>query len=289
MEEIQEAAETGPDEAEQALRIVQSFDPLGVGARNLTECLLIQLEALHLQDTIIAKIIIHNMDDLEKRKYAVIAHKYNLPLPDIMAAVKIIEGLEPKPARNFSSSQTNYIVPDVYLFRTAETYQIVLNDEGLPRLRVSGFYKKLIRQENAYSKEDKQFLLEKMRSAVGLLKSLDQRNRTIYRVTETLLDLQRDFFDHGVQDLKPLTLKDVASALNLHESTVSRVTSNKYISCEHGIFGFRYLFSSALNSGNGNISSTSVKSIIKKIVTEEDAHKPFSDQHIAGMLKQRKK
>jgi RNA polymerase sigma-54 factor len=230
--------------------------------------------------------IINNMDELEKRKYAVIAQKYNLPLSDIMAAVKIIEGFEPKPGRNFSSATTNYIVPDVYLFRTAEGYQIILNDEGLPRLRVSGFYKKLIQQNNAYSKEDKQFLVEKMRSAVGLLKSLDQRNRTIYRVTETLLDLQKEFFDNGVQYLKPLTLKDVASTLNLHESTVSRVTSNKYISCEHGIFCFRYLFSSALNSGTGNVSSTSVKNVIKKIVTEEDSHKPLSDQHIAEMLRQ---
>ncbi len=123
-------------------------------------------------------------------------------------------------------------------------------------------------------------------SAVGLLKSLDQRNRTIYRVTETLLDLQRQFFDHGVEFLKPLTLRDVASILNLHESTVSRVTSNKYLACEHGIFGFRFLFSSALSSDMGNISSTSVKNMIRKIVTEEDTQKPFSDQKIAEMLQQ---
>ena len=120
---------------------------------------------------------------------------------------------------------------------------------------------------------------------MGLLKSLDQRNRTIYRVTETLLDLQKDFFQKGVESLKPLTLKDVASTLNLHESTVSRVTSNKYLSCEHGIFGFRFLFSSALHSGMGNVSSTSVKNVIKKIVTEEDSRKPLSDQHIAEILK----
>jgi RNA polymerase sigma-54 factor len=202
-----------------------------------------------------------------------------------MAAVKIICGLEPKPGRNFSTASTNYIIPDVYLIRTAEGYQIILNDEGLPRLRVSSFYKRLLQQDDAFPKEDKQFLIEKMRSAVGLLKSLDQRNRTIYRVTETLLDLQREFFDKGVEHLKPLTLKDVASTLNLHESTVSRVTSNKYLSCEHGVLGFRFLFSSALNSGMGSVSSTSVKNTIKKIVSEEDSRKPFSDQHISGMLK----
>ncbi len=225
------------------------------------------------------------MDELEKKKYASLAQQYNLPLQDVMAAVKVIEGLEPKPGRNFSGDSTNYIVPDVYLIKTAEGYQIILNDEGLPRLRVSSFYKKLIQQNNAYAKEDKQFLVEKMRSAVGLLKSLDQRNRTIYRVTETLLDLQREFFHKGVEYLKPLTLKDVASTLNLHESTVSRVTSNKYLSCEHGIFCFRYLFSSALHSGMGSISSTSVKNTIKNIVSEEDSQKPLSDQYIADMLK----
>jgi len=285
MEEIRNAAETTAEKVEEAICLVQSFDPVGVGARSVTECLLLQLRALNLHGTVVEKIVANNMDELEKKKYASVAEEYNLPLSDIMAAVKIIEGLEPKPGRNFSNTSTNYIVPDVYLAKTTEGYQIILNDEGLPRLRVNSFYRKLIQQNNAYPKEDKQFLIDKLRSAVGLLKSLDQRNRTIYRVTETLLDLQKDFFQKGVESLKPLTLKDVASALNLHESTVSRVTSNKYLSCEHGIFGFRYLFSSALHSGMGNVSSTSVKNVIKKIVTEEDSQKPLSDQYIAEMLK----
>jgi RNA polymerase sigma-54 factor len=285
LEEIAEAAETEIEAAEIALRLVQSFDPPGIGARNIAECLLLQIRALKLQDTIVEKIILNNMDELEKKKYASIAQYYSLPLPDVMAAVKIIEGLEPKPGRNFAGESVNYIVPDVYLVKTADGYQILLNDEGLPRLRVSSFYKKLMQQNNAYPKEDKQFLIEKMRSAVGLLKSLDQRNRTIYRVTETLLDLQKAFFSKGVEYLKPLTLKDVASTLDLHESTVSRVTSNKYLSCEHGTFCFRFLFSSALSSGMGSISSTSVKNTIKKIVSEEDLGKPLSDQHIADVLK----
>jgi len=285
LDEIVDAAKTLMETAKQALLLIQSFDPLGVGARNLTECLLLQLKALNLQGTIIETIVMDNMDELEKKKYASLAQRYNLPLHDIMAAVKVIKGLEPKPGRNFSGSNTNYIIPDVYLIKTADGYQIILNDEGLPRLKVSFFYKKLI-QQNAFSKEDKQFFIDKMRSAVGLLKSLDQRNRTIYRVTETLLDLQRDFFHDGVQYLKPLTLREVASSLNLHESTVSRVTSNKYLSCEHGIFCFRFLFSSALHSGMGSVSSTSVKDNIRKIVTEEETQKPMSDQRIADILKQ---
>jgi len=285
VEEMVEMEKIPPETVEKALYLVQSFDPSGVGARNIKECLLLQLWVLNLQGTIIEKIIANNMDDLEKKKYTSIAQQYNLPLKDIMTAVNVIEGLEPKPGRNYSSTNTNYIIPDVYLIKTAEGYQIILNDEGLPRLRVSSFYRKLIQQNNAYPKEDKQFLMEKLRSAVGLLKSLDQRNRTIYRVTETLLHLQRDFFERGVEHLKPLTLKDVASTLDLHESTVSRVTSNKFLSCEHGVFCFRYLFSSALHSGLGSISSTSVKSTIKKIVTEEDSLKPLSDQQVAEILR----
>jgi RNA polymerase sigma-54 factor len=285
MDEIRQSADVPMDKVESALHLIQSFDPPGVGARTVTECLLLQLKPLNLNDTLVEKIIVHNMEELEKKKYAAIAQQYALPLNDVLAAVKIIEGLEPKPGRNFSNANTNYITPDVYLFKTADGYQIILNDEGLPRLRVSSYYKKLIQQQNAFPKEDKQFFIEKLRSAVGLLKSLDQRNRTIYRVTETLIDLQRNFFEKGVADLKPLTLKDVASTLGLHESTVSRVTSNKFLSCERGTFSFRYLFSSALHSGLGNVSSTSVKNIIKKIVTEEDPKKPMSDQHVADMLR----
>ncbi len=285
LEEIGDAGAARPEEVEEALNLIQTFDPPGVGARDIVECLLLQMKALQLQGTIVEKIIRNNMNELEKKKYSVIAQQYGLTLNDVLAAVKVIEGLEPKPGRNFSSANPNYISPDVYLIKTAEGYQIILNDEGVPRLRVSSFYKNLIQQNSAFPKEDKQFLIEKMRSAVGLMKSLDQRNRTIYRVTETLLDLQKDFFESGVQHLRPLTLKEVASTLNLHESTISRVTSNKYLSCEHGIFGFRYLFSSALSSGMGSVSSTSVKNTIRKILSEEGSRKPFSDQHIAEMLK----
>ena len=285
IEEIIDGTKTQRETVEKALSLIQGFDPIGVGARNVMECLLLQLKALNLGGTLVEKIIINSMDELEKRRYPQIAQQYNLPLKDIMSAVKIIEGLEPKPGRNFSNYNTNYVVPDVFLVKTADGYQIILNDEGLPRLRVSSFYKKLIQQNNAVSKEDKQFLVEKLRSAVGLLKSLDQRDRTIYRVTESLLSLQKEFFDKGIKYLKPLTLRDVASVLNLHESTISRVTSSKYLSCEHGTFCFRFLFSSALQSGMGSVSSTSVKDIIKKIVIEEDSQKPLSDQNIGEMLK----
>jgi RNA polymerase sigma-54 factor len=285
LEEICGAGSIRPEEVGEALAVIQTFDPSGVGARDIMECLLLQIRALHLHDTIVEKIIRHNMNELEKKKYSVIAQQYGISLNDVLAAVKVVEGLEPKPGRNFSSATPNYVAPDVYLIKTAEGYQIILNDEGVPKLRVSSLYKNLLQQNSEFPKEDKQFLTEKMRSAVGLLKSLDQRNRTIYRVTETLLDLQKDFFESGVQHLRPLTLKEVASTLNLHESTVSRVTSNKYFACEHGVRRFRDLFSSALSSGMGSVSSTSVKDTIRKILSEEADRKPLSDQHVAEILK----
>ncbi|OGW38502.1 MAG: RNA polymerase sigma-54 factor [Nitrospirae bacterium RBG_13_39_12] len=285
IDEIINEAETDRETAEKALSLIQSFDPQGIGARSVTECLLLQLGVLNLQDTLVEKIIANNMEELEKKKYAKIAQQYNLPLKDIMSAVTIIKGLDPKPGINFSNSITNYVIPDVYVIRTEDGYQIILNDDDIPRLRISSFYKKIFKQNNAFSKEDKQFFIEKLRSAVGLIKSLDQRNRTIYKVTESLLDLQSEFFDKGMEYLKPLTLRDVATRLNMHESTISRVTSSKYFSCAHGTFSFRSVFSSALQSDIGSISSTSVKNVIKKIVIEEDSRKPFSDHHITEMLK----
>ncbi len=284
-DEIMEAANVKKEIVEKALNLIQNFDPPGIGATNLCECLLLQIKTFNLQNTVVEKIIRNNLADLEKKRYSNIAQQYSISLAETMAAVKIIEGLEPKPGRNFSSFNTNYIIPDVFIIRAIDEYQIILNDEGLPKLRINNFYKNLIQQNNAFSKEEKQFFIEKFRSAVGLLKSLDHRNRTIYRVTEALLSLQKEFFDKGIEYLKPLTLKDVASALNLHESTVSRVTSNKFMSCDHGIFSFRHLFSSALASGMGSVSSTSVKNLIKKIVAEEDARRPLSDQNIAERLK----
>jgi len=285
LEEIAEETKTDMATAEKALALIQSFDPPGVGARDIRECLILQLAALNLKESLPGKIVLNNMEELEKKKYKRIAQQYSLPIEDVMTAVKVIEGLEPKPGRNFTSSSTNYVVPDVYVTTGPDKYQIVLNDEGIPRLRISSFYRKLIRQKDAFPKETKQFLMEKLRSAVGLLKSLDQRNRTIYRVTESILSLQKDFFDRGIEHIKPLTLKDVASILEIHESTVSRVTSNKYLSCPHGVFSFRFFFSNALQGDTGSISSTSVKNMIKKIISEEDSHKPLSDQRIVGMLK----
>jgi len=202
-----------------------------------------------------------------------------------MAAIKIIEELDPKPGRNYSSASPNYIVPDVYVMKVDDKYQIILNDEGMPRVRLNNYYKRLFQAKNSLSKEERQFVEERLRSAVWLLKSLDQRNKTIYRVTESILKFQFDFFEKGTQYLKPLNLKDVADDLGMHESTISRVTSNKYLSCSHGIFGFRFFFGSAVQTSEGTVSSRSVKDIIKKIVSEEDPKNPLSDKRIVEILR----
>jgi RNA polymerase sigma-54 factor len=285
IEEIQERAQTDAETAERALRLIQSFDPPGIAARNVSECLQLQLKALSLGDTLVEHLVLNDLDAVGKKKYAQLARQYGVSAEDITAAVRIIEGLDPKPGRNFAPPDVNFITPDVYIVKTENGYQILLNDEGLPKLRINSYYQRLLSQRNLIPKEDRQFLEDKLRSAIWLMKSLDQRNKTIYRVTECLLEFQKEFFDRGVNFLKPLNLKDIAAELNLHESTISRVTSNKYLSCPHGIYSFRFFFSNAIQSGSGDLSSTTVKEMIRKIVAEEDAAKPLSDMRIVEIFK----
>ncbi len=222
-----------------------------------------------------------------RRNYPQIARTLGVTLEEVKEAVAAIESLEPRPARNFVSTEGNYIVPDVMLFRDEEGFRIVLNEEGLPRIRMNRFYRRLLDDKHNLTAEEKAFLEEKMRSAVWLLKSLDQRNKTIYRVTESILKFQRDFFEKGIAHLRPLTLKEVAADLGMHESTISRVTSSKYIQTPDGLLPFRFFFSSALQStrDDGGVASTSVKDMIKKVISEENPAKPLSDQKIVEVLR----
>lgn len=285
VEDIARYADAGVEEAGEAMALVQTFDPVGVGARDLRECLALQLDPLGLKGSLVEDLIRNNLEDLEKRRYAQLAQAYKCPVEEIMGAVKVVEGLEPKPGRGYSSLQPVYITPDVYVVKTDEGFQIILNDESTPRIRINSYYRKLLSQKNTLQKEEKAYLEERLRSAVWLLKSLDHRNKTIYRVTESILRFQEDFFEHGVSRLRPLNLKDVAVDLEMHESTISRATSNKYLSCGHGLFNFRFFFSSSLKSDNGAVSSTSVKETISRIISEEDPARPLSDQKVADMLK----
>jgi len=285
IDEIMELSKSDMETAQKALTLVQSFDPQGIAARDVRECLQLQLRALNMQGSLAESLVINSLDLIGKRKYQQLAKEYSVSVEDILSAVKVIEGLDPKPARKFSSSSADYITPDVFIVKTDSDYQIVLNDEGLPKIRINYYYQRLLKQKDSVSKEERQFLEDKLRSAVWLLKSLDQRNKTIYRVTESILTFQRDFFEKGVNVLKPLNLKDIATELNLHESTISRVTSNKYLSCPRGIYSFKYFFSNAIPSNAGELSSTSVKDMIRIIISEEDPKAPLSDMRIVDIFR----
>jgi RNA polymerase sigma-54 factor len=284
-EEIAQYAGCSAETAREAISLVQTFDPVGVGARDLKECLLLQLPPLNLEGTLVEDLIGNHLEDIEKRKFQQLATRFGCTLEEIKEAVKVISDLEPKPGRGYSAVQPIYIKPDVYVVRADGDFQIILNDENMPNLRINSYYRKLLMAKDALKKDEKAYLEERLRSAVWLLKSLDHRNKTIYRVTESILKFQREFFENGVSRLKPLNLKDVASDLGMHESTISRTTSNKYLSCGHGLFNFRYFFSSGLKTASGSVSSTSVKDMIKKLVDEENPRKPLSDQKISEMLK----
>lgn len=283
-QEISKLAEVDFDTVKRAISLIQEFDPSGVGARDLKECLLLQLKSLDLENTIVKILVEEHLEDIQKKKYDKLAKKFNVSINEIINAVKIIEKLEPRPGRNFAKAASTIPVPDVYIQKIEDEYQIILNEEGLPKLRLNNFYYELYKARNIPS-EEKKFLKEKFKNAVDLLKSLEQRNRTIYRVAESLLKFQRDFFDKGVSHLKPLNLRILSSDLGLHESTISRVTSNKYLACDHGVFSFKFFFSNALQSTEGAICTSKVKELIQRIISEENAENPLSDNDIVEILK----
>jgi len=287
IEEIAQLARVDIRTAEEALSLVREFDPPGVGARNLQECLLLQLKPLNLEDTLVEKILTEGFTELKEKKYKQLAAKFNIPLNEVLKSIRIIEGLEPRPGRNYSSEEPIPIIPDVYIEESDGEYIILLNDDGIPKLRLSNYYRELLANKKSLSREERQFLEEKLRSALWLLKSLDQRNKTIYRVTESILKFQKDFFKNGFGHLKPLNLKDVAEDLGMHESTISRVTANKYLQCPQGLLSFRFFFSNAVPSTKGGVSSTTVKNIIKQLISEEDPNAPLTDKKIVEILKDR--
>jgi RNA polymerase sigma-54 factor len=270
------------DQVEKVLALVQGFDPTGVAARDLRECLLLQLRADPAPDEVAIDIIEHHLEDLERRRYADIAKALKLPLDRIMESVEWIQGLEPKPGRPFGGGDTRYIAPDVTIQKVDDDYIVVLNEEGIPRLRVNSLYRTLLRGSAG---EDKQFVEQKLRSAVWLIKSVEQRQRTLRKVSQSLVKFQRDFLDKGLMFLKPLALRDVGEDIGMHESTISRVTTNKYVQTPQGLFELKYFFHSGIASTNGEVkSSVSVKKMIQDMIAGEEATAPLSDQDIAKNL-----
>lgn len=276
------------DEAEEILLKIQEFDPVGVGARNLKECLLLQARQLELKDGNIMTIIKDCLNELEKRNYVAIAKKLAVDEERAEELSKIVLSLEPKPGRAFSTTNTQYIVPDIFVIQVDEEYLILLNEDGLPKLKISNYYREMLaNQDLVNDKEAKNYIQDKIRSAVALIKSIQHRQKTIFKVSEAIIKRQKDFLDNGVSALKPMILRDVASDIEMHESTISRVTTNKFMHTPQGIFELKYFFNNPISSlgGNIDIASESVRQRIKDIVLNEDKKDPLSDQQIAEELK----
>ncbi len=276
------SAEAGLDseDAEEVLEMIHQFDPVGVAARSLEECLTIQAKHFGMDDLVL-KVIGDHLTDLEKRHYPAVAKALGCPLEEVYDIAQIIAELEPRPARRFQTEEPRYIVPDVYVHRVGDEYYVVANDDGMPKLKISGFY----RSAMADNPKAKEYIQDKLRSAQWLIRSIDQRRKTIVRVTECIVEKQRDFFDKGIEYLKPMILRDVAETVGMHESTISRVTSNKYVHTPRGTFELKYFFNSAIRRDNHtDIASESVKQAIKNIIGGEDEKAPLSDQRIVEIL-----
>jgi len=278
-------AGVGVEFAEKVLGKVQSLDPAGVAARDLRECLLLQARHLDADIPEVVAIIERHLRHLESKNYAAIAKDLKIPVEEVVRAVKIISAFEPKPGRAYSSEEAQYITPDVYIHKVGDRYVTVLNDDGLSKLRISGMYRAALRNGKAAGAA-KEYIQDKLRSAVWLIRSIHQRQRTIFKVTESIVKFQRDFLDRGIAHLKPLILRDVAEDIGMHESTVSRVTTNKYVHTPQGIYELKFFFNSAIaRTGGDEIASEAVKNHIQQIVSAEDPKHPHSDQKIVEILK----
>jgi RNA polymerase sigma-54 factor len=284
------------EDAEEVLKIVQNFDPLGVASRNLQECLAIQARFMTPRQPLVEQIIDKHLGDLERKNYPAVAKALNVPLEKVIEATRVILEFEPKPGRSFHTSDTQYITPDIYVYKVADEFVIVLNEDGMPKLRISPYYKNILAaaQGGAGSGGDKdknkltkEYVQEKLRSAVWLIRSIHNRQKTIYKVTDAIVKRQRDFFEKGVQQLKPMILKDVAGDIGMHESTISRVTTNKFVHTPVGIFELKYFFNSSINAADGgdSLASEAVKEKIRQMIQKEDVKNPLSDQKIVELLR----
>jgi RNA polymerase sigma-54 factor len=286
-EEIAAVNQAPMEQVEKVLALLQTFDPIGVCARDLKESLLIQAHYLGFGDTIVTDIISDHLPNLEKKNYKAICKALKASLEEVVSAVNVIKGMEPRPGRQFSDETSQYITPDIYVYKMDNDFVIVLNDDGMPKLRVNSLFKRSISRGRRVGNDAQDYIQEKMRSAAWLIKSIHQRQKTIYRVMESILRFQRAFFEQGIAFLKPMVLRDVAQDISMHESTISRVTTNKYAYTPQGIFELKYFFNSSIKRDEGGaIASASVMEKIRQIIASEDPKRPHSDDKIAQVLRQ---
>ena len=284
IDELRHETGSHPDAVEGAMMIVQGFDPIGVGSRDLVECLIYQAKFHWPEDPYILELIENHLPDLERRDYHSIARALGVHDEDVVEYHRMIKTLEPWPGRPYQDAPDRYIIPDITVENVGGEWRILQNDDGMPRLRVSSYYQRVL-SDAASSKDDKAYIKERLESADFLIKSIFKRQRTIHKVMECILDRQRGFFDHGVEKLRPLVLREIADEIGVHESTVSRVTTNKYVQCSHGIFELKYFINAGISRLHGeDVAAEAVRQKIRKLIQDEDAKKPLSDQKIVQLL-----
>ena len=285
---VEELASMGPwaiEEVERALSVIQGFDPVGVAARDLQECLLLQLRHHGHAGTPSERIVSEHMQLLKNHQVPELARKMGLSIDELKPHIELIRHLDPKPGSRHNPSQSQYVIPDVYVVKVEDAYVALLNEEGLPQLRISPVYRRLLDKGTENTDETRAYVKDKFRSALWLIKSVEQRQKTIHKVATSIINFQRDFLDHGIEYLKPLVLRDVASDIGMHESTVSRVVTNKYMHTPQGVFEMKYFFHSGISSSYGDsVSSVTIKQRIRKIIENEDPRKPLSDSKIVSIL-----
>ncbi len=285
VEEVANLCQTTPEKINAIRQTIKTFDPVGVGSLDLREALLAQMDHHGIDDAIARAIVSDQLPLLEKSDYAQLARTLNVPMTEIRARIDLIRSLDPTPGRKYSEERTTYVVPDIIVTKEGDEWMIALNDEGLPRLRISQYYKRLLAQASQSEPDAHRFLKDRLKKALWFLRSLDQRNRTIYRVAKFIVDKQRDFFEKGIDYIKPLTLMEIAQDIGVHESTVGRVVANKYMLTPQGVYSLKYFFHKSLQGSCGEeVSSLMIKDRIRKLVDAEDPSNPLSDIEIGEQL-----
>ncbi len=287
VEDLRQMGNYTEEEVPSVLRRVQNLDPVGVAARDLKECLLLQIHHLHLDGSVAEAIVRDALPLLEARKFAEVSKRFDISLREVQHHWDIIKSLDPRPGRKYNVVPSQYVTPDVYVIKLGDEYSVHLNEEGLPRLKISPVYRQMLAKGNVTTPSDaKTYVREKFKSALWLIKSVEQRQRTIYKVAESIVKQQRGFLDHGVSALRPMVLRDVARDIEMHESTVSRVVTNKYMHTPRGVYEMKFFFHGGIGTtAGGEISSVSVKEKIKKLIEAEDPRRPVSDSKIAKELR----
>lgn len=300
LEDIAEESRITLEAAERLLKKIQRFDPVGCAARTLIECLLVQAESREIDDEVLVKMLTEHLGDLEKRNFARIAQKLKVDVEEVYEAVKDIQRLDPRPGREYTTEQAQHVTADVHIKKVGDDYFVQVNDDGLPKLKISSYYLETLKGggkekgDRAGDKAAREYVQERLRSARWLIESIQQRQRTIVKVTNSILKFQREFFERGINHLKPLILRDVANDIGMHESTISRATSNKWVDTPQGMFELKYFFNAGINresaaGSDDQIASEAVKRLIKQLCGAEDPKKPYSDQKLVEILIQKHK